>query len=85
MPILATMKRYEPRQFPRLKGLSGISDALLQDHLKLYEGYVKNTNELRAQLDGMLKDGKAKAPIPLSPRSPGSPLEYFYMCYTSPT
>jgi len=58
------MKRYEPRQFPRLKGLSGISDALLQDHLKLYEGYVKNTNELRAQLDGMLKDGKAKGTNP---------------------
>ncbi len=64
MPILAAMKRYEPRQFPRLKGLSGISDALLQDHLKLYEGYVKNTNELRAQLDGMLKDGKAKGTNP---------------------
>lgn len=58
------MKRYEPKQFPRLKGLSGISDALLQDHLKLYEGYVKNTNELRAQLDGMLKDGRAKATNP---------------------
>jgi Fe-Mn family superoxide dismutase len=40
------MKRYEPEQFPRLKGLSGISDGLLQDHLKLYEGYLKNTNEL---------------------------------------
>jgi Fe-Mn family superoxide dismutase len=39
-------KRYEPKQFPRLKGLSGISDSLLQDHLKLYEGYVKNVNEL---------------------------------------
>jgi superoxide dismutase, Fe-Mn family len=58
------MKRYQPKQFPRLKGLSGISEALLQDHLKLYEGYVKNTNELRAQLDGMLKEGKAKASNP---------------------
>src|SRR5438105_3988718 len=58
------MKRYEPKQFPRLKGLSGISDALLADHFKLYEGYVKNTNELRAQLDGMLKEGKAKGTNP---------------------
>jgi Fe-Mn family superoxide dismutase len=58
------MKRYEPKHFPRLKGLSGISDALLADHLKLYEGYVKNTNELRGQLDGMLKEGKAKGTNP---------------------
>ena len=55
---------YETKQFPRLKGLSGISDALLQDHLKLYEGYVKNTNELNAQLEAMLKDGKAKGTNP---------------------
>jgi len=54
------MKPYEPKQFPRLKGLSGISDALLQDHFKLYEGYVKNVNELTGQLEGMLKEGKAK-------------------------
>lgn len=54
------MKRYEPKQFPRLKGLSGISDGLLQDHLKLYEGYVKNTNELTAQLEAITKEGKAK-------------------------
>ncbi|MFN2546407.1 MAG: Fe-Mn family superoxide dismutase [Myxococcales bacterium] len=58
------MKRYEPKQFPRLKGLSGISDGLLQDHLKLYEGYVKNTNELDSQLEGLLKDGKAKGTNP---------------------
>jgi superoxide dismutase len=32
-------KRYEPKNFPRLKGLSGISDSLLQDHFKLYEGF----------------------------------------------
>jgi Fe-Mn family superoxide dismutase len=54
------MKRYEPKQFPKLKGLSGISDALLQDHLKLYEGYVKNTNDLVAQREALLKAGKAK-------------------------
>ena len=58
------MKRYEPKHFPRLKGLSGISDGLLADHLKLYEGYVKNTNELTAQLEGLLKEGKAKGTNP---------------------
>jgi Fe-Mn family superoxide dismutase len=50
-------KRYEPKAFSRLKGLSGISDALLQDHLKLYEGYVKNVNELTAQLSTMKPAG----------------------------
>jgi Fe-Mn family superoxide dismutase len=58
------MKRYEPKQFPRLKGLSGISDALLADHFKLYEGYVKNTNELNSQIEALLKGGKAKGTDP---------------------
>jgi Fe-Mn family superoxide dismutase len=58
------MKPYQVKQFPRMKGLSGISDALLQDHLKLYEGYVKNTNELTAQLEGLSKEGKAKGANP---------------------
>ena len=58
------MKRYEPRHFPRLKGLSGISDALLADHLKLYEGYVKNVNELNGQLGGLVAEGKAKGTSP---------------------
>lgn len=57
-------KRYEPKQFPRLKGLSGITDVLLEDHFKLYEGYVKNVNELTSQLEGMAKEGKAKGTDP---------------------
>jgi Fe-Mn family superoxide dismutase len=57
-------KRYEPKNFPRLKGLSGISDSLLQDHFKLYEGYVKNVNDLNAELDKILKEGKAKGTNP---------------------
>ncbi len=43
-------KRYEARQFPRLKGLSGISDQILQSHLELYAGYVKNTNAILEEL-----------------------------------
>ena len=58
------MKRFEPKPFPRLKGLAGISDGLLQDHVKLYEGYVKNTNELNAQREAMLKGGKARGTDP---------------------
>jgi len=52
------MKRYEPKQFPRVKGLSGISDSLLQDHFKLYEGYVKGTNDLSERIAAILSDGQ---------------------------
>lgn len=39
-----------PREFPRLRGLRGIPDALVDAHLKLYQGYVKNLNLLRGRL-----------------------------------
>lgn len=38
-------KPYKPKQF-NLSGLNGISDATLEMHFKLYEGYVKETNRL---------------------------------------
>ena len=37
---------YQPKNFDSLLGISGFSDVLLEKHFKLYEGYVKNTNEL---------------------------------------
>ncbi len=42
------MKTFEEYTFniPKLKG---ISDKTIEEHLKLYAGYVKNTNELLAQ------------------------------------
>jgi hypothetical protein len=36
---------YQARQF-NLSGLNGISDRTLEMHFKLYEGYVKETNNL---------------------------------------
>jgi len=43
MRIFARMKRYEPKQFPRMKGLSGISDALLPtERTKYVDAYFKN-------------------------------------------
>ena len=33
-------KKYTPMQFPKLKGLKGMSDTVLEMHFKLYEGYV---------------------------------------------
>ncbi len=37
---------YSPQDFSHLLGLPGFSDQLLQNHFKLYEGYVTNTNKL---------------------------------------
>ncbi len=37
------MKHYEPKNYT-LSGLHGISDQNIAEHIKLYQGYVKNTN-----------------------------------------
>src|ERR671914_984028 len=48
---------YRPKEFD-LSGLSGISDETLDMHFKLYEGYVKETNNLTEKISEFLKDGK---------------------------
>jgi Fe-Mn family superoxide dismutase len=48
---------YKARDFSFLKGMLGFSDQLLEDHFELYEGYVKNTNEVLQKLAG--GNGKA--------------------------
>lgn len=35
---------YEPKDFSHLLGIEGMSDALLNNHFTLYQGYVKQTN-----------------------------------------
>ncbi|MGO9830249.1 MAG: superoxide dismutase [Myxococcaceae bacterium] len=57
-------KKYTPKTFPQLKGLKGISDALLETHLKLYEGYVNRTNKLTETLFGMAKEKQAAGSNP---------------------
>ena len=47
---------YQPRQF-NLSGLKGISDQTLEMHFKLYEGYVKETNNLTQRITDFIKDG----------------------------
>ena len=54
--MIAT-KPYRPKQF-NLSGLNGISDRTLEMHFKLYEGYVKETNNLNEKIAEFLKDGK---------------------------
>lgn len=53
---------FQPTDFSKLLGIDGFSNTLLQNHIKLYQGYVKNTNALDEKLRGMLKDGKTDTP-----------------------
>ena len=48
---------YKARQF-NLSGLKGISDQTLEMHFKLYEGYVKETNNLTERINEFIADGK---------------------------
>ncbi len=57
-------KKYTPKNFSQLKGLKGISDGVLENHFKLYEGYVNRTNKLIETLWGLAKDGQAAGTNP---------------------
>src|SRR4026209_1601148 len=48
---------YKARQF-NLSGLKGISDETLEMHFKLYEGYVKETNNLTERITKFIQDGQ---------------------------
>jgi Fe-Mn family superoxide dismutase len=44
------MKRYTEQAFEHLKGLDGLSDDQVAEHLKLYAGYVTQVNALHEKL-----------------------------------
>ena len=50
---------YSPQSFDHLKGLVGLSDAQLAEHLDLYEGYVKQVNALVHELAEMRGERRA--------------------------
>jgi Fe-Mn family superoxide dismutase len=52
---------YEVQNFSHLISMPGFSDDLLKMHLKLYEGYVKNSNELLMQLNSLAHKGKTSS------------------------
>lgn len=52
---------YKIKQFPNLKGIK-FNSALIEDHLKLYEGYVNSTNELRDMIDSSLDTIETETP-----------------------
>jgi superoxide dismutase, Fe-Mn family len=53
---------YEATDFSHLLGLEGFSDALLNNHFSLYQGYVANTNKVLGEIDGLLAEDKAATP-----------------------
>jgi hypothetical protein len=53
---MGTTGIYQARQFD-LSGLKGISDQTLEMHFNLYEGYVKETNNLTERINEFVKDG----------------------------
>jgi Fe-Mn family superoxide dismutase len=53
---------YTPKDYARLIGTTGFSDALLKNHFTLYQGYVTNTNKELEILEQLLKEGKSASP-----------------------
>src|SRR6186713_2582679 len=53
---MSTANSYKAREF-NLSGLNGISDETLEMHFKLYEGYVKETNNLTEKITKFIEDG----------------------------
>lgn len=62
---MADAKKYAPKDFSKVRGLAGISDKQVEEHLKLYEGYVKRTNALTEKLFAICGEGKAAGSDPV--------------------
>jgi Fe-Mn family superoxide dismutase len=59
-----TVKAYKEQHFDHVKGLDGISDDQIAEHLKLYAGYVKQVNALNQSLAELRGRGKASGTSP---------------------
>lgn len=58
------VKTYKEQKFDHLKGLEGISDKQIEEHLALYAGYVKQVNALNEELAKLRGEGKASGKNP---------------------
>lgn len=52
---------YRARPFEQLREFRYFSESLLEAHLKVYQGHVKNTNELAGKLLEMVKQGNSES------------------------
>jgi Fe-Mn family superoxide dismutase len=57
----AAQMSYIAKDFNHLYGMAGFNDNLLQIHFKLYEGYVKNSNDLLVKLRRMVETGQGSS------------------------
>jgi Fe-Mn family superoxide dismutase len=57
-----TQFHYEAQNFERLYGTPGFSEKLLKNHFTLYEGYVKNTNQLIDEFARLQGEDKLESP-----------------------
>lgn len=53
---------YTANDYSGLSGMTGFSEALLKNHITLYQGYVTNTNKLLDALGQLLKEDKSASP-----------------------
>ena len=53
---------YTAKDYTRLIGMTGFSEAMLKNHFTLYQGYVTNTNKVLEILEKMLKEEKTATP-----------------------
>lgn len=60
----AKTRTYKEQTFDHLRGLDGISDDQIAEHLKLYAGYVKQVNTLNELLADLHGQGKALGKSP---------------------
>ncbi len=59
----AVLEKFEAKTFPVIQsGLDGISKGLLENHYKLYQGYVNNANTLVEKIHQILDAGQAGTP-----------------------
>lgn len=55
---------YQTQDYSHLLGrVKGLDDSVLKMHFTLYEGYVKNTNNLLATIEGLAKSGQDRTAI----------------------
>ena len=52
---------YVAKNFEKLVGMEGFSEASLRNHFTLYQGYVANTNKLSDLIGAMVAEGKTGA------------------------
>lgn len=58
--IFIMKKQFEERKF-NIPELKGISTQTIEEHIKLYSGYVKNANTILSKIDEYAKDAEANA------------------------